>query len=104
MPQDVLANFIYATAQALDALLGFYFWLVIAAVVVSWVNADPRNPIVRFLYATTEPVLYRIRRWLPFVVIGGLDFSPLLLLVAVRFVQSFLVQSLVDVARHVRAG
>jgi len=104
MPQEIAANFISATAQVLDGLLWFYLWLVIAAVIVSWVNADPRNPIVRFLYATTEPVLYQIRRRLRFVVMGGLDFSPLLLMLFVQFLRSFVVQSLFDVARRIRFG
>ncbi|HZP40472.1 MAG TPA: YggT family protein [Candidatus Binatia bacterium] len=97
MPQDLLANFVYATAQVLEGLLWFYTWLVIGAVVVSWVNADPRNPIVRFLYATTEPVLYQLRRRLPFVVAGGIDFSPLVLILAIQFVRAFVVRSLFDV-------
>jgi len=104
MPSDIAANFVYATAQVLDGVLAFYFWLIIAAVIVSWVNADPRNPIVRFLYATTEPVLYQIRRLLPFVVMGGLDFSPLLLILFVQFLRSFVVQSLIDVAHRMRFG
>lgn len=102
MPQEILANFIYATAQVLDNLLWFYTWLVIGAVIVSWVNADARNPIVRFLYSTTEPVLYHIRRRLPFAVAGGLDFSPLILILAVHFLRAFVVRSLYDLSISLR--
>jgi YggT family protein len=69
--------------------------------VISWVNPDPHNPIVRFLYSVTEPVLYRLRRALPLYA-GGIDFSPILVFVAILFLQRFLVQSLYDLARSLR--
>lgn len=97
----VLANFLAALAQILDVLLWAYMWIVVARAVVSWVNADPYNPIVRFLYAATEPVLYRIRRALPLYA-GGFDFSPLIVLVAVIFLQRFVVGSLYDLAQSIR--
>ena len=59
---------------------------------LSWVNPDPNNPIVRFLRAVTDPVLYRVRRALPFVYAGGIDFSPLVVMLAIQFVQIFVVQ------------
>ena len=68
----LLENFIQAIAFTLDSLLSIYFWIVLISALLSWVNPDPRNPIVRFLYSVTEPVLYHIRRRLPFVVAGGL--------------------------------
>ena len=71
----LLKNFIWAVARALDSLLYFYLVLVVISALISWVNPDPRNPIVRFLYSVTEPVLYQIRRRLPFVIIGGFDLS-----------------------------
>jgi YggT family protein len=77
-------------------------WIVIARAVVSWVNADPYNPIVRFLYNATEPLLYRIRRLRLPVVVGSIDFSPLLVLVAIYFLRIFLVQSLSDLAVSIR--
>ena len=61
----VLANLLIALAQVVDYLLTAYMWIVIARAIISWVNPDPYNPIVRFLYSATEPVLYRIRRLLP---------------------------------------
>jgi len=94
------SNFVLATAQALGMILSLYMWIVIARAVISWVNADPYNPIVRFLVNATEPVLYRIRRALP--VFGGIDFSPMVLLLAIFFLQSFLVSSLQDLAMALR--
>jgi YggT family protein len=76
-------------------------WIVIARALISWVNPDPYNPIVRFLYSATEPLLYRVRRSLP-IFFGGIDFSPLIVLVAIYFLQAFLVQSLRDLALSIR--
>jgi len=77
-------------------VLTLYMWIVIARALISWVNPDPRNPIVRFLYNATEPLLYRVRRVIPYM--GGIDFSPLLVIIAIIFLQRFLVGSLDDLA------
>ena len=97
----ILANLLVATASVLQLLLWLYMWIVIARAVISWVNPDPYNPVVRFLYNATEPLLYRVRRALPLFA-GGIDFSPLLVLVAIYFLQVFLVQSLRDLALTIR--
>ncbi len=89
----VFANFLNAVATLVDFVLSAYMWVVIGRAVISWVNADPHNPIVRFLYDITEPVLVRIRRFLP-VMGGGIDFSPMVLILAIIFLQSFLVPTL----------
>jgi YggT family protein len=68
------------------------------------VNPDPNNPIVRFLRAVTDPVLYRVRRALPFVYAGGIDFSPLLVMLAIQFVKIFVVQSLYELALRIAAA
>ena len=93
----VLSNFLVALAKILDIGLSLYMWIIIGRAVISWVNPDPYNPIVRFLNAATEPVLYPIRRKLP-IHLGGIDFSPILVILAIIFLQTFLVQSLVQVA------
>lgn len=97
----ILANLLIALAQVLDYLLSAYMWIVVARAVISWVNPDPYNPIVRFLYAATEPVLYRLRRAFPLYA-GGIDFSPILVFVAIIFLQRFLVRSLYDLAGSLR--
>jgi len=93
----VLGNLLGALALVTDYVLQIYSWIIIARVVISWVNADPYNPIVRAIYSVTEPVLYRIRRALP-VYGGGIDFSPIVVFIAIMFLQSFLVQTLRQVA------
>jgi YggT family protein len=95
-----LRNLIIALATLLDLALNIYMWVIIARALLSWVNPDPYNPIVRFLYNVTEPVLGAIRRRVP-LVFGGLDLSPLLVIVAIMFLQRFLVATLMDLARVV---
>jgi YggT family protein len=81
------------TAAVLDVIftiLTVIQWLVIIAAVVSWVNPDPRNPIVQFLYRMTEPILRPFRRILPPQKTGGIDFSPLLVILLIIFIKTFL--------------
>ena len=96
-----MANLPVALPQVLDYHLWAYWWILLGRVIISRVNADPDNPIVRFLYIATEPVLARVRRILP-VYAGGFDLSPIVVWVAVIFLQRFLVQSLYDLAHTLR--
>jgi len=93
----VVNNFMMSIAKLVDFLLTIYMWMIIGRAVISWVNADPYNPIVRFLIEATEPLLSRIRRFLP-MSIGGMDFSPMILIMAIMFLQSFLVPTLKQIA------
>ena len=92
----MFGNFIKAIADLLNFVLSAYIWIVIARAVISWVNADPYNPVVRFLHQVTDPVLNRIRRFLP--TMGGFDLSPMVLIFAIIFLQSFLVPTLRQLA------
>jgi YggT family protein len=94
-------NLVAALANLVNIVLQAYFWIIIARAVLSWVNPDPFNPIVRFLYRVTEPVLRPIRRRLPTMMMG-LDLSPMLVILAIYFLQSFLVESLRDLAMSLR--
>lgn len=80
----IFANLLGAVAQVLDYVLWAYAWLVLGRVVISWVNVDHNNPIVRFVHAVTEPVLERVRRKLP-ILAGGFDFSPIVMWIAILF-------------------
>ncbi|MCL2459603.1 MAG: YggT family protein [Desulfobulbus sp.] len=88
----MLGNFLLALAKLMDFVLGAYIWVVIARAVITWVNADPYNPIVRFLRQVTDPLLSKIRRVVP--IMGGLDLSPMILILIIIFLQSFLVPTL----------
>jgi YggT family protein len=97
----VFANFLNAIAGVLNVILTAYYWIIIARALLSWVNPDPWNPIVQFLQRATEPVLAPIRRRLPTWRVG-LDLSPLVAILAVMFVQYFLVASLRELAWRMR--
>lgn len=96
----MLSNFLLALAKLMNIILSAYIWIVIARAVISWVNADPYNPIVRFLVQITDPLLSRIRRILP--PLGGIDLSPMLLILVIVFLQSFLVPTLQQIALTLR--
>ena len=94
----ILSNFLTAIAKVVDIVLTIFMWIVIARAVLSWVSPDPYNPIVRFINKVTEPVLYQIRRRIP-VSFGGIDFSPIIVFLAIIFLQRFVVHSLYGLAQ-----
>ncbi|MBI5682106.1 MAG: YggT family protein [Deltaproteobacteria bacterium] len=96
----VIGNFLYAASVVLDYLLTFYMWLIIIRAFISWVSPDPYNPIVRFLYQVTEPALYSLRKRMPYI--GGIDLSPLILILAIVFLQFFIVGTLKDLSVQLR--
>ncbi|MCI5138273.1 MAG: YggT family protein [Candidatus Electrothrix sp. AR1] len=91
----MLGNFLLALAKLVNVAFSAYIWIVIGRAIISWVNADPYNPIVRFLVQATDPVLEKIRRYVPLM--GGLDLSPMLLIFALVFLQSFIVPTLTQI-------
>ena len=95
----IVGNFLMAVAVIFRYVLTFYMWIVIARAVLSWVNPDPYNPIVRFIHNVTEPVLYRIREKIP-VNFGGIDFSPIIVILGVIFLQNFVVNSLLRLSAN----
>ena len=97
----VVSNLFVAVAKILDIGLSLYLWIVIIRALLSWVNPDPYNPIVRFLYQATEPVFSRVRRWFPWTAMGGIDFAPMLILLVIFFLQTFLVQTLLQFAQTI---
>ncbi len=97
----IIGNFMAGLARVLDIILVFYMWVIVARAVLSWVSPDPYNPIVRFINNITEPLLYQVRKRLP-VVFGGLDLSPILIILAIFFLQEFLVGSLYGMAARIK--
>ncbi|RQD66771.1 YggT family protein [Desulfonatronovibrio magnus] len=95
----VFGNFFTAIVSVADTLLTLYFWIVIISALLSWVQPDPYNPIVRILRNLTEPVFNRVRYWLPFTNLGGIDLSPVIVLVSIQFIKLFVIQSLYQMAR-----
>ena len=93
----IVGYFLKAVASVMDVVLLFFMWVVIFRAILSWVNPDPYNAIVRFINNVTEPVLHPIRMKLP-VNYGGIDFSPIIVILAVIFLRTFVVNSLIRMA------
>jgi len=93
----VFSNFLMAFATVVNVVLTIYMWIVIARALISWVSPNPYNPIVQFLHRTTEPVLWRVRRYLPTWGVG-IDFSPLVVILILYFLKLFLVRTLIQIA------
>ena len=91
----ILGNLFAAFAQILDIVFSISYFLILVRAIISWVNADPFNPIVQFLQNTTEPILKPIRRFLPSMTI---DISPIIAVVIIIFLQKFLISTLYDIA------
>ncbi|MBF8258716.1 MAG: protein of unknown function YGGT [Actinobacteria bacterium] len=96
----VMKNLIFALATILDYVLWAYMWALVIRALLSWVNPDPYNPIVRALRSITEPVLSFLRRKLPLMA-GSIDLSPLVAILAVVFLQRFLVKTIMDIAARI---
>jgi YggT family protein len=94
----VVYNFLTSLAKILEILLTILYWLILLRALISWVNADPTNPIVQFLHSTTEPILAPLRKLLPFGYRFGIDISPLIAFLLIIFLKSFLVSTLIDLA------
>lgn len=95
------SNLIIALAKIINLVLTIYMWIIIIRAVLSWVNPDPYNPIVQFLYRVTEPVMSQVRRLLP---IGnlGIDISPIIIILVIIFLQTFVVSSLMQLGLQLR--
>ena len=98
----VLSNFLTALATVLNILFTIMYWLILIRAVVSWVNPDPYNPIVQFLYKTTEPILAPLRKLLPLQLSIGVDIAPLIAFFLIIFLKGFLVSTLIDLAVKLR--
>ena len=90
---EFISFFVLGVAKVLSIALTLYMYIIIARALLSWVNPDPYNPIVQFLNSITEPLLYRVRKAIPMPGMG-LDLSPLIVILAIFFLQEFLVKSL----------
>ena len=93
----IFANFIRAIAQVIDIGLTVFMWIVIARAILSWVSPDPYNPIVRFINQLTDPIMYQVRKRIP-TVFGGIDISPIIILLGIVFLRIFIVESLMGLS------
>lgn len=88
-----MSALIYAIVQLIHTVLNLYIWIVIIAALLSFVRPDPYNPIVQVLYRLTEPVMSFIRSKMPFVVLSGIDLSPLVVILALQLIDNFMMRA-----------
>jgi YggT family protein len=98
----IIGNLLISVAKIADMLLTLYMYMIIGSALLSWVNPDPYNPIVRFLHRATDPVLDRIRSRMPNM--GGIDLSPLAVILAIYFLQNFIVTSIAEIGYRLKTG
>jgi YggT family protein len=96
----VVNYFFVALANLVNLVIVAYIWIIIARAILSWVSPDPSNPLVRFLYRVTEPVLRPVRERLPMRQLG-LDFSPMIVILVLYFLKEFLVPVLYRIATEI---
>jgi YggT family protein len=97
----IISNLIFSLAKIIDIVLTMFYWLILIRALISWVNPDPFNTIVQLLYRMTDPVLVPIRRFLPSM---SIDISPIIAFLAIIFLKSFLVATLIDLSNRLRLG
>jgi len=99
----ILGNILIGVGNVLDILLNIYMWIVIIGALISWVNPDPYNPIVRFLQSATYPLFSWLRRRLP-LVLGGIDLSPIIVIAAIVFLKYALARTIIETGYRLKGG
>ena len=89
-----MSALIFAVVQLLHTVITIYIWIIIIAALLSFVRPDPSNPIVQFIYRITEPVYGFIRRKMPFLIVGGIDLSPIVIILGLQFIDTLMLRTL----------
>ena len=92
------ANFLSAIAEILNFVFSAYFFVIVFRVIFSWIRIPSLYPVAVIVYKLTEPLLKPIRKYVPPHKMGGLDLSPMILLIILMFIRSFVIQSLAEYA------
>lgn len=96
----IIGTILSGLGGVIHTVIWLYTWVIIISALLSWVRPDPYNPIVRTLRALTEPVLWRVRRSFPFTYVNGIDLSPVVVLLALQFLDYVLVRIIAYIAMH----
>jgi YggT family protein len=97
----IFGDILVAISKVLDVVLTFLWIIILARAILSWVNPDPYNPIVRFIHNVTEPILYQVRKRLPFQ-FSGMDFSPLIVFFAIILIKEIIIHRLYVLGASIR--
>jgi YggT family protein len=94
----LLANFLLAIARVLNFIVSAYTIVIVFRVILSWVQIPSLYPVAVIVYKLTEPLLRPIRKYVPPHKMGGLDVSPMILLIILMFINSFVIRSMTQYA------
>ncbi len=89
-----MSALLFAVVQLLHSVINLYVWIIIIAAILSFVQLDPRNPIVEILNRLTQPAFNFIRQKMPFVVVSGIDLSPIVLILGLQFIDTLMMRAL----------
>jgi len=92
------ANFLFAVARILNFVVSAYTIVIVFRVILSWIQIPSLYPVAVIVYKLTEPLLKPIRKYVPPHKMGGLDLSPMILLIILMFINSFVIRSLAQYA------
>ena len=96
----LLGNFLAALARILHIILWVYMWIIIIRAILSWINVPSLYPLVVILHRLTEPALRPLRRIIPPFRVGGIDITPMIAILIIIFIASFLVRSIAIYAQR----
>ena len=85
---------ILATVQLIHSVITLYIWVIIIAAILSFIQPDPRNPIVEIINRLTQPAFQWVRKKLPFVVVSGIDLSPIVIIFGLQFIDTLMMSSI----------
>ena len=99
----ILGNLIIGLTTVLDSVLFLFTIIIIASAVISWVNADPRNQIVRIIHNLTTPIFKMVRRKMR-TTYGNMDLAPIIVILIIMFIQAGIVPSLYKIGANLTVG
>jgi len=92
-----MSALLFAIVQLIHSIISLYIWVVIIAAILSFVQPDPRNPIVDILNRLTQPAFTFVRAKMPFVVFSGIDLSPIVIIFGLQFIDTLLMRSVMAI-------
>jgi len=100
----LFANFLLASSRVIHIALMVYIWILVGRVILSWIQVPSLYQIAVILYRITEPVLKPVRKFVPPYRMGGLDISPMIVILILWFLDMFVVRSMTLYAYQILRG
>ncbi|HNX98110.1 MAG TPA: YggT family protein [Candidatus Aminicenantes bacterium] len=100
----ILGTFLKATAQLVHTVFQIYILVVIIRSLLSWFGPLPYNPLIQLFRRLTDPLFRLAHRLLPFLVMNGIDLSPIVVLLLLYFADTFVTDTLLGLAARAALG